>query len=323
MRVVILGWDALDLERIEEFELGDQFGDERTKIETFVNPVIDDPHTKELWPSMITGLHPDEHGVHAVAETGVNWDSTLLQTAATLANGVVPQSLLTEIGARLRQRGVGLESRGADYYRENGIETVFDNLDGKAISIPNYETEADRRHEFDANRDELWKELDADKTLEVGLDPQVDIDRVYHLLGRELGTRVGQTIQAMHAGHEVVWTWFGVLDSVGHMEPALGETIVRDWYQVAANVTETIRAMSDEETIVITVSDHGLQDGTHTHYATLCSDHPDPVDQIDHVFDVADYLETADLSSSEGMTGQVGSEDVRDVQSELEALGYR
>jgi len=71
MQVVILGWDALDAEVVEQYALAEQFG-RPSKIETYVNPTIDAPHTRELWPSMISGQHPDEHGIYAVSdETGI------------------------------------------------------------------------------------------------------------------------------------------------------------------------------------------------------------------------------------------------------------
>lgn len=321
MKVVILGWDALDKERIHDYDLHGEFGLQETKLDTYINPHIGEPHTKELWPSMITGLHPDKHGVKAATEgNGVNWDSTILRKASSLAQGIIPQDTLSYIGAKLRRRGVGLEVTQSDYYTQNGISTVFDDV-GTPISIPNYQTKRDRTHGFDAHRDELWKELQVDWTVNTGMQPEVDRETVYHLLGREVGKRMGQTIQAMQSGSPLVWTWFGVLDSVGHMEPALGEDIVKDWYQVAASVTQTVKDVADEDTIVISVSDHGLQDGTHTHYATLCSDSPAPAKQIDHVFDVAEYLESIDYTET-NHGESITPEDMSEVEEELEHLGY-
>lgn len=323
MNVIVLGWDGLDLAQMERFGYADAFGEHYETIDTYVNPYIDAPHTHELWPSMITGLHPDEHGIHAATEgDGVNWDSDVLRTASRVSEGIVPDSVKTWLGKRLRERGVGLEVTTAEYYEEHDISTVFDD-GGRAISIPNYETDLDRQHDLDAHRDELWKALDVDKSLPVGMEPQVDRGRVTTILGREAGRRLGQTLYAHRQGHGLVWTWFGLLDSVGHMEPALGEEIVHEGYDLAAGVTETVRAAVDDDTVVLSISDHGIQDGHHTEYATVCADSPEPVDAIDHVFEVADYIRTADLQGGRNTgTSTVDEKGVRDVREDLADLGY-
>jgi len=322
MKVVVLGWDALDVELIEEYGLSGQFGMHQTKIETYVNPHIGDPHTKELWPSMLTGLHPDEHGIHAATEgDGVNWDSKTLRVAASLANGIVPGDWLTYIGNLLRRRGVGLEVTDTSYYTENNIRTVFDHVDGQPISIPNYQTENDKQHEFDAHRDNMWKELQVDWNVKKGMKPQVDLPAVHGILGKEVGRRVGHTIEAIQRGEPLVWTWFGLIDTVGHMAPALGEEIVRDYYITAAQVTQTIKELTDDDTVVISVSDHGLQNGTHEHYAILCSDAPGPCKVIDHVFDVADWLLSVDYAAK-ARVESLDAADIEDVNEQLEDLGY-
>jgi predicted AlkP superfamily pyrophosphatase or phosphodiesterase len=318
-QIIVLGWDALDIELIHKYGLQGRFGSHERRIDTYVNPAIDEPHTKELWPSMITGLHPDEHGIHAAIEgDGVAWDSTTLRVAASLANGVVPDDLKTLIGRKLRENGIGLETTAESYYSDNNIQTVFDS-GGKAISIPNYQTESDKSHGFDANRDKLWKALQVDKSLEKGMRPTVDKETLHRRLTTEVGSRVGPTIQAINSGESLVWTWFGLIDTVGHMQPALGESLVEQYYRVAANITETIQEIAPEATIV-SVSDHGLQNGTHEHYATICSDAALPP-EVSHVFDLYDWIQ-ANRETSTAKTNGVDPEDVQDVEDQLEHLGY-
>jgi len=52
--IIVLGWDGLNLELAERFGVAESFGAHTATIETYVNPATDEPHTKELWPSMIT-----------------------------------------------------------------------------------------------------------------------------------------------------------------------------------------------------------------------------------------------------------------------------
>jgi hypothetical protein len=321
MKLVVLGWDALDAHYIEKYGHEEAFGVHHKRIDTYVNPYIESPHTLELWPSLITGRHPDGHGIHAATEgDGVNWDSDLLRVASRVSEGLVPDDLKAYIGKRLRENGVGLDVTTADYYAENGLDPVVSGPNRRAISIPNYQTDQDRALGLDAHRDSLWEALNVDKSLDHGMVPRVDRDRVAQLLGEAVGKRLGATTAATSAGNELVWTWFGLLDSVGHMEPGLGEATVERWYNVAANVTETVRQQTDEETVVISVSDHGIRGGSHTEYATIACQRPGIIDSVEHVFDVADMIRGLDLRPDRTAVDADG--DMRDVQAELESLGY-
>lgn len=318
--LVVLGWDALDAELVEQYGLADAFGGHIKKIDTYANPVIDEPHTRELWPSLITGLHPDEHGIHAVTDSdGLEWDSTVLNTASTLANGVVPQRVLDAIGRRLRERGAGLDQKAAGYYSANELPTVFDG-GGQAISIPNYETPEDRAAGLDATRDGVWGELLVDRDGTAGFEPDISVPAMYDVLGREVGRRVGRTLGTVRAGEPLVWTWFGCLDTVGHMAPAVDAPLEADWYQAAADVTATIRARVPDSATVVCVSDHGLQAGEHTDYATVASEDTDAVTAIDSVFDVAEWVQGGTWRGQRGQA--VSADGMRDVKTSLEDLGY-
>lgn len=318
-QIIVLGWDALDIELIEEYGLQSSFGTHQREIETYVNPVIDHPHTRELWPSMITGLHPDEHGVHAVSDDdGVDWDNPVIDTASNLANGVVPQPVLDYIGERLRERGAGLDQKRVGYYEE--LPTVFAESD-QAISVPNYRTQFDQTNGLDATRDNVWEEILVNRDGKDGFNPAVSTDQVYNVLGREIGERVGATLSAIQQSHGLVWTWFGCLDTVGHMAPAMDCSLEEDWYRVAANVTEAIRACAPDDAIVVSVSDHGLQEGEHTDYATLCSDSQDAVDSIESIFDIKPWLDAQDPSAQRSASA-VSDDGMGEVRTQLEELGY-
>jgi len=322
-RVVVLGLDALDIELAEEFGVAEQFGAHRRKLDTWINPATDEPHTKELWPSMISGLHPDDHGIHAVSEGdgGVEWAHPLLNTASALANGIVPKPVLNAIGARLRERGAALEGYSTDYYDENEIQTVFDGVEALPISIPNYETAHDRQLGLDANRDDVWAELAVDRSGE-GTDfaPGIDMSAVHDILGREMGRRTSLAIHGIADGYPLVWVWYGVLDTVGHMAPAVDAPLERHYYELAASQTAAIRALAPDDAIILAVSDHGIQEGQHTHHATLCSDGPEPVDEIGHVFELADWLDAQTIEGHAG--GRVDADELKTANKRLGDLGY-
>jgi hypothetical protein len=321
-QIVVLGWDALDAALVDEFGLSGQFGAHQKRIETIVNPAIEEPHTRELWPTLITGRTPDDHGIRAATDSdGVDWGNPVLDTASSVANGIVPQPVLTAIGKRLRSRGAGLGFEKPAYYRKRGIETVFDGRGSRPISIPNYATAADRRLGLDANRDRLWKELQADRTVVEGIEPQVDIGAVEDILGRALGRRVTQTVAAMQQDTPLVWCWFGLLDSVGHMDPAVEHPLQREAYDLAAGITETVRSLAGDGTTVLSVSDHGLQAGHHTHYATVASDDAAAVEAIDSVLDVAPWIQRRD-PGGRAVPSATAEQSVDETREQLEALGY-
>lgn len=320
--IIVLGWDGLDLELAERFDVAEAFGAHRSKIDTYITPATGEPHTKELWPSMITGLHPDEVGITATVdgESRPEWDSAALAVLARGADYALPQQVQAWGGRKLQQRGTEQTAYGPGYYRERDIETVLD--DGaRAISIPNYQTERDRRLGLDANRDGVWAELAIDRTGE-GTDftPQVDLERIHDIIGRELGRRVGLTVDAITAGHPLIWCWFGCLDTVGHIAPAVDAPLERQYYEIAAAQTRAIRALAPDDATVVAISDHGIQQGDHTHHATVASDDRGPVAAIDHVFQVADWIRRQDPAGHGGTTVDADAADA--VNERLAALGY-
>jgi hypothetical protein len=319
-QIVVLGWDALDLELAERYGVADSFGAHQSKIRTYENEHIGEPHTLELWPSMILGAPPAEHGIRAAAPgDGVDWDNPLLDTASELANGIIPQPLLTEVGARLRERGAGIDQRTASQYRKEWRNTVFE-PDDRPISIPNYETDWDRRHGLDAARNDLWTALQVDRSVADGIEPQVDMDEVQRILGEAYGRRLGLTLSSIQAGRPLVWTWFGLVDSAGHMDPAVEYPLQREAYDVAAAISRLIRDVAPPETAVVSVSDHGLQDGTHTHYATLAADDIGIIERVDAVDELAGWIRDVD---PDGRTaGGEATQSHGEMQEQLEALGY-
>jgi hypothetical protein len=320
--IIVLGWDGLDLVLAERFGVAESFGAHAEPIGTYVNPATDEPHTKELWPSMITGLHPDEHGITATVdgESRPDWDSDALTVAARVADWTVPDSVQLWLGRTLQERGAAQESYRPPYYEQHGIETVLDD-GGRAISIPNYRTDHDRRLGLNANRDGVWAELAIDRTGE-GADftPGVDMTAIHDILGIEVGRRVGLTVDAIAAGHPLVWCWFGCLDTVGHIEPAVDAPLQRQYYEIAAAQTRAIRALAPEAATVVSISDHGIQRGEHTHHATVASDDRAPVAAIDHVFETADWIRQQDPPGHGGTA--VDADAVDTVNERLAALGY-
>lgn len=321
-QVIVLGWDALDTALIEEFGLDGRFGLSMSRIETITSPQVGGPHTRELWPTIITGRHPTDHGIRAVDPAGgVEWDNRVIDLASTLANGVVPESVRSWIGRRLRERGAGLDQKDPSYYESRGLSPVVAGPDRRAISIPNYVTPYDQQHGLEATRDTVWGELLADPDGQAGYEPRVAVSTMNAVLGREVGRRVGHTLTAIEANYSLVVCWFGLLDTVGHIAPTVDCPLQRDWYEYAAQVTAHIRQCAPADATVVSLSDHGLRDGNHTEYATIASDDHAPVAAIDDVRDVAGWLrERVSVTAPDGVA--VDAETAAATRDHLESMGY-
>lgn len=320
-RLIVLGIDALDIELCKEFGVEKAFGSHYKKIDTYANPVVDAPHTRELWPSLITGLHPDEHGIHAVTDSkGVEWGNPLLNYASTLGNAVIPHSVMAKAGKLLRERGAGLDSKDVGYYESREINTVFTGRNYRAISIPNYLTEYDQTHEFDANRDWIWRELLVEREPD-SYEPSIPLNQVYGVLQEAFGKRAAHLEASLFQNHELIWVWFGVLDTVGHIDPAISEPMQENWYRIVANYVSGLKKRVDDDTEILVVSDHGLQDGSHTEYASLASESSDAIAEIESVFDVADWIDGKELySAKQAQDTQTASLD--EMKGDLKELGY-
>lgn len=337
MTTVVLGWDGLDYELATEWGLADSFGEHYKRIETFDNEILDKPHTEELWPSIITGERPDVHGVYAAEEGSQDWENPIIDWSANVAESVVPQTVRTSIGAMLRARGAEQKYADPTYYSDRGISTVFDEYRSLPLAIPNYQTDTDDQFGILTDRDTHLKHViewgtEADGSQN---EPGIPEDQFDALLVGECHKKLGIVREAIHRDYDLIFVWLSYLDSVGHVAPIVDESgyQARSYAQAATWTREIAESMSDGDTL-ITVSDHGLRDGYHTHDAFLASSDPRVTDATDSVLDLRAAIEA--VTPKREFTGD-DSVPVReqyqadattsarsrdDVESQLEDLGY-
>lgn len=329
---VVLGWDGLDYELLHEFGLADAFGDHHCRIDTYCNDVIGEPHTREIWPTIITGVGPDEHGIYAAEEgEGVQWSNPAIRTAARVAQHTVPEGVKTALGRWLRSQGAGVEKYAADYYDDQGLETVFDGRRSLPIAVPNYWTDLDDQHGFMFDRGAAlgkWIDRDSEGWRPADRDQQHALEQEMHA---EAAQKLGLVRQAIQREYDLVFAWFGFIDTVGHVEPAAVDPVQRRAYETAAAWTADIRASLAPDDRLVCVSDHGLRGGSHTMDATLAADTEGVTDMVESVFDVTPMLERltpqrdADHAPPlrAGDSGRVGNGLSADtVRDRLEDLGY-
>lgn len=335
---IVLGWDALDYELVETFGLTEAFGPHYSQLETFDNPYLGKPHTYEIWPSIITGIPPDEHGIHVESTNGVDWKNPAVAGISRVAQGLVPRHIRTTFGRTLQNQGVKLDFKSADYYTERGISTVFDGRTARPVAIPNYRVPADDDLGIVFDRGAQLKQFLTVKNAGNGMSqpvPTASLSRLEERLVAEASGKLGVVRSAIQREYDLVFVWLGFLDTIGHVAPVAAET-EPGWqeraYRMAAKWTTEIKNVAQEEDRLLCISDHGLQNGDHTHAAFIGATESQYLNGVDSVCDVRSVIEqitptnrtVAEPALRAGCQGNIHSQarTVEDVRDQLSDLGY-
>lgn len=268
MVLVTVGIDALDSDLVDSEKhphLTLAGSDEIDTIPSAKGP----PSTHEIWPTLITGLPPEKHGLEI--DSGPAWGSPVLDVASGIAGTFVPRYVRTQLGAwLLNNTAVDAFRAPASYYERNGIRTVFDGRDAKAIGIPNYVTdpdESDREHELRRQMSGLFERDRSEQSGHTSSDPAELYERCLEMAM----IRIARTRRAFRSNRfELVFSYTSALDLIGHVayeQPALQQ---RAYVELNEFVGE-LRSDLGEDDVLVLVSDHGLQDGIHTNVAMISS----------------------------------------------------
>jgi predicted AlkP superfamily pyrophosphatase or phosphodiesterase len=323
MTLVVMGIDALDPDLVDPDDHPNLTLSHHTAIETIVSSA-GKPSTHELWPTIITGLSPSEHGL--TLDDGVSWGSPILDFGSRVADTFLPNVVQSHIGAWL------LTNTSADafrtpktYYTENGIATVFDGRDAIAIGVPNYVVdtdEEDREHRLRRSMGDLF-ERDSDA---VGGHRTSDPAAFYEQCMEMTMVRIARVRRRLRSrNYELVFGYTSALDLIGHVAhsmPALQERA----YEETDQFVGELRADLDEGDELLIISDHGLQDGIHTNEAMVASTAA-AFSSVESVLDIRPALER-ELDGGRHLPRQAETEVVEDtgraveVKRQLEDLGY-
>ncbi|GAB3669330.1 alkaline phosphatase family protein [Halopiger thermotolerans] len=324
MTVVVFGIDALDPDLVDSNEHPNLTLEEYDRIDT-IESAAGEPSTHELWPTIITGLAPDQHGLQL--DDGVAWENPALDIGSSIADVVLPDSLQTKIGSWiLTNTNADAFRTPATYYEENGLSTVFDSYESKAIGIPNYvidPDEEDREHQLRRRLGDLF-ERDPEAT---GGHRSTDPEQFYELCMEMSMVRIARLRRALRSRqYELVFGYTSGLDLIGHVsydQRALQRHAYDELNEFVGELSSDLHA-GDE---LLLISDHGLQDGLHTDEAMVASTDEQLVERIDSVLDVRGAIEQELDDESHTVNGRSfrGSDDPSQtdrVQKQLEDLGY-
>ena len=321
MTVVVLGIDALDPDIVDPADHPNLVLDSHAGIGT-IRSVAGEPSTHELWPTIITGLTPEEHGLKL--DDGVAWENPLLRTGSTVADSVLPDAVQTRLGAwLLNSTDEDAFRMPASYYEERGLSTLLDGEGRQAIGVPNYVVEDtdDREHQLRRGMGELF-ERDPDAT---GGHESADPETFYEQCMEMAMIRTARVRRALRSRrYELVFGYTSGLDLIGHVSHDRPELQQRAYTELDCFVGELRGDLRDGDELVL-VSDHGLQDGLHTDEAMIAATDPGVVDAVEGVLDVraaiADLLGSGD-HTPETDTDREGGLESDAVREQLEDLGY-
>lgn len=324
MTLVVAGLDALDAELLSEGEYPNLTLDAHSRIST-LRSSTGELSTHELWPTIISGVTPEEHGL--TLESGLSWESPLLRLGGEIAQYTLPNSVRSKIGAWiLNNAEVGVFRTPASYYEKQGVSTLFDQVGSKTIGIPNYVTDADsgdREHELRRGLGELFERDIGQPGGHASADPRAFYEQCMEMVMIRIA-RIRRAFRSQR--HELVFGYTSGVDLIGHVaynDPALQK---RGYEELDDFVGELRTDLGEDDTLVV-VSDHGLRDGMHTEAAVIASTEPRIVDAIDSVLDVREALEQALEGNRHAPKNQesvktTSMDGEADVREHLEDLGY-
>lgn len=323
MTVVVLGVDALDADIVNQGRHPNLTLESYCGIDTIVSS-MGKPSTHELWPTILTGLRPREHGL--VLDDGVAWDNPLLRIGSDVADYILPNVLQNRIGAWLLNTTDQDAFRvPATYYEANGLTTVFDGRRAMAIGIPNFvvEDDEDREHKLRRSLGDLFERDPTARGGHTSSDPVAFYEQCLEMAM----VRIARVRRSLRSGnYELVFGYTSAIDLIGHVaydQPALQAHAYDEMNEFVGELAADL-AKEDE---LLLVSDHGLQEGLHTETAMVAGTDEEMIEAIESVLDVRAAIST-ELDSGRHMPDRRGkfkkrdSGDQREIRQQLEDLGY-
>lgn len=299
--LAVIALDAADYALLKHWNCKNILLDKHAKLETFTG-TREIPLTTEVWPTVATGLPPEEHGIISDGEQQ-SWENPFLSVASLISARILPDRFRWYAGEFVRsmknQNGTGMtlsQTTSAHPFPENGI-----------YGWPGL---TDAEHLLEAWR---WLEL----VKKGDMSENEAIRRLYENAGKEIGWLSGLA----DLGFSVLGVHMHILDATGHLY-ADRESDLRCTYERVDRLIGNIQNVFDD---ILILSDHGIQVswlddenvGSHSMRAFASTTVDDRLPKS--VFDVRDWIEqhkgnnTRDRSSG----GEMAT-----TEEQLRDLGY-
>lgn len=295
MTLVILGLDALDAALVERFDAEAFRLNESTQIETFAYS-RNVPYTLEVWPTAVTGMGPEEHGITGSGTS--DWGNPVLELGSRLT-GRLSEGTRGKLGSLIE------ETTGArEKLAETNVQTIFDRKDAVVHNWP-------------------------------GVHDGSDLQRAWDLMGattkgmkqstfeRELmglcAEQFGWATEMLNHPVSIAGVHVHTLDAAGHAYSD-DEAALSAMYDRVESYVADIEVALDPEDELLLLSDHGMKtgfiDGDSGHsFRAFAATTADTVPE--DMYEVASWIE----DHASGIGGEEA--DAIDIDKEnLEDLGY-
>ncbi|WP_256545630.1 alkaline phosphatase family protein [Halobellus inordinatus] len=295
MTLVVLGLDALDAALVERFDADAFQLNESTQIKTFAHS-RDVPYTLEVWPTTVTGVGPEEHGI---TDSGTSeWGNPILELGSRLT-GRLSEGTRGKLGSLVEEM-TGTREELA----ETDAETVFDREDAVVHNWPGVHDGSDLQRAWD---------LMGATTEGMG---RSTFER--ELLGL-CAEQFGWAVEMLNHDVSIAGVHVHTLDAAGHAYSDNEAALSAMYDRVGSFVADLETALGPEDDLLL-LSDHGMKtefvDGDSGHsFRAFAATTTDTVPR--DVCEAANWIEDHAIGASGKDAGDV------DIDREnLEDLGY-
>ncbi|WP_435068372.1 alkaline phosphatase family protein [Haloplanus sp. C73] len=270
MTLVVLGLDALDAGLIDHFGLDGFKLETSAEIETYAYS-RDVPYTLEVWPSVATGVGPDEHGI---VDAGTSeWSNPVLELGSRVT-GRLAEGTRGKLG-RLVRNYTGEREQLAT----TDVASIFDEEGAVVRNWPGVHGGSDLQYAWD-----LMYDVAEDM-------PKDEFER--KLLGL-CAEQFGWAREMLHHEVRLAGVHIHTLDAAGHAYAGSESDLEAMYRRTSEFVAELVAALGPDDDVLI-VSDHGMHtpfyDGERGHsWRAFASTTADSVPE--DVMDVADWVRT-------------------------------
>lgn len=293
--IVVIALDAADYALAREWNCENILLDAHGEIETFTYGT-ETPSTLEVWPSVATGLHPEDHGIVNKNETAQSWENPVLQMGSKITR-YLPNTVRSTLGKPFHRAGQKKQ------FKQTDAPHVFE--DGHVFSWPGI-TPA-------PNLSEAWKIM-------FRTDEETPRQKFEGELFKLFGSEIGWATRMAKTDVPIVGVHSHILDIAGHAYMTR-ENRLQSVYEQVDGMLGWIRSSVDQ---LVIISDHGMQvswiddkTGKHSMRALFATTTDDQIPKS--VFDVKDWLE--DRKTNKTVEREGAGFDT--TGSQLQALGYK
>jgi len=274
--VLVIAFDGLDKELIEEFELENIRQEEYGAVDN--SSSIFEVMTSELFTSFITGVNFNEHGVKGLKNKESESKKKIIDliSSSTLTSRLPGYYRFQKAVSALIDYNTYKPDR-SDYDEDTLFEKI---IDSKALFIPGY------------NPSWFWR-INADLN---PLREGATIDETAYHYEREFEFRKKTLFEELDQDYNFLMCHFHKIDTMQHLyggqKGEYDEEKLKFYYEEIDKLVEEIKKKADYDTIIF-MSDHGMPDletNQHNENAFYSCNHKMFEDETPHITDFHDKI---------------------------------